>query len=290
MAVHVWARPVACPHSQQKACPQRHSTRLQLCGGKGGGQCERDAPTSATLLLISVPRCGSTPPCPLKPMPLMPPTLHSSPLACCTWGRAWCWHSASCSSRCRPSCAAGQGRLVGWVSWWAGNNGAQGGGVAGPHLFHIIAAPRPTQRKPGCLPSLAVPAHLLPVAQHVAGAGGVRHLAARKAELVPARALHLGREVGRQEHQQISWGQLGVGWASYKLARFWPTYPSCNATIAELAPSPSHPTHLAVRLLAADSVAAVRYAGAPLGSLVVVDVRLCTCGSGAMKKGAEAAS
>ena len=68
MAVHVWARPVACPHSQQKACPQRHSTRLQLCGGEGGGQCERDAPTSATSLLISLPRYGSTAPYPLKPM------------------------------------------------------------------------------------------------------------------------------------------------------------------------------------------------------------------------------
>ena len=29
MFVHVWVRPVACPHSQQKAWPQRHSTRLQ---------------------------------------------------------------------------------------------------------------------------------------------------------------------------------------------------------------------------------------------------------------------
>mmetsp|Transcript_19860 Transcript_19860/g.63211 ORF Transcript_19860/g.63211 Transcript_19860/m.63211 type:complete len:273 (-) Transcript_19860:240-1058(-) len=29
MAVHVWSRPVAAPHSQQKACPQRHPTRLQ---------------------------------------------------------------------------------------------------------------------------------------------------------------------------------------------------------------------------------------------------------------------
>jgi hypothetical protein len=30
MLVHVCARPVACPHSQQKACPQRQRTRLQL--------------------------------------------------------------------------------------------------------------------------------------------------------------------------------------------------------------------------------------------------------------------
>ena len=28
MEVHVWARPVPWPHSQQKACPQRHTTRL----------------------------------------------------------------------------------------------------------------------------------------------------------------------------------------------------------------------------------------------------------------------
>lgn len=36
MTVHVWARPVACPHSQQNAWPQRHSTRLQLRGGREG--------------------------------------------------------------------------------------------------------------------------------------------------------------------------------------------------------------------------------------------------------------
>lgn len=39
MLVHVWARPVACPQSQQKAWPHRHNTRLQLrrggCGVRG---------------------------------------------------------------------------------------------------------------------------------------------------------------------------------------------------------------------------------------------------------------
>ena len=37
MLVQVCARPVACPHSQQKAWPQRHSTRLQLRGRGGAG-------------------------------------------------------------------------------------------------------------------------------------------------------------------------------------------------------------------------------------------------------------
>lgn len=36
MLVHVCERPVACPHSQQKAWPQRHSTRLQLLGRQRG--------------------------------------------------------------------------------------------------------------------------------------------------------------------------------------------------------------------------------------------------------------
>ena len=32
MLVQVCARPVPCPHSQQKAWPQRHTTRLHLQG------------------------------------------------------------------------------------------------------------------------------------------------------------------------------------------------------------------------------------------------------------------
>jgi hypothetical protein len=62
MLVQVWVRPVACPHSQQKACPQRHSTRLHLHRGKtarggeggwGGGGAQQGGGSSGPAKLCA---------------------------------------------------------------------------------------------------------------------------------------------------------------------------------------------------------------------------------------------
>lgn len=119
----------------------------------------------------------------------------------------------------------------------------------------------------------AVAHALLPVRQHVAGGGRVLHLAARKAEALPARAVDLGGGRG---------GKTGHGSGGRECI----TEPEgeLHGSIARgrpalLLPAPAAlrarpPTHLTVQLLGPDGVAAVRHRGAPLDALVVVHVRL----------------
>lgn len=121
MLVHVWARPVACPHSQQKAWPQRHSTRLQLRSTGGTGRCgaglgagrrghTRAAGGKRSTRLRwrrrAQPNASQPGPPEAAAVRRLRLTRRSSPPACCTWGRAWCWPTARRRSRCRRACAA----------------------------------------------------------------------------------------------------------------------------------------------------------------------------------------
>jgi hypothetical protein len=188
MLVQVWARPVACPHSQQKACPQRHSTRLHLHhpGQRGGSgeenkeQVSRGKETGAAKLCA----CGEQ-------------REQSNTMFA---------HLAPCSKTKKRA-------LV---------NHRHPPTHPPAVLLHRLAA-LGAGLGVGVEPAGGLAAILhaaLPVTQHVAGGGAVLHLAAGEAELVAACAVHLrdppkaGRQTGRRAGRWVSQAECTSGWAA----------------------------------------------------------------------------
>lgn len=132
MELQVCCMPVPWPHSQQKAWrvrgPAGRGGVVSKGAGwparRGGRSCQGTPavppsnPLARLPLAASKPR-GARPHAPGRSCRPRGCSHHSSPQACCTWGTAWCWPSASCASRCRPrsspatwGAARGGGRRV----------------------------------------------------------------------------------------------------------------------------------------------------------------------------------